>query len=111
IGMRWCAAVHSVLGTNMKSPSPPKASVRRPCFLLASAAPSEAGRLWPTPKPPEIPFHRYGLSMSQSRCGHDSRIEVPTSDQSSSLILYTSDAADDLLCVDLGGRRIIKKKK
>ena len=23
-------------------------------------------------------------------------------------LLYTSDAADDLLCVDLGGRRIIK---
>ena len=26
-------------------------------------------------------------------------------------LLYTSDAADDLLCVDLGGRHIIKKKK
>src|SRR5450756_1552875 len=26
----------------------------------------------------------------------------------SSCLLYTSDAADDLLCVDLGGRRIIK---
>ena len=26
-------------------------------------------------------------------------------------LLYTSDAADDLLCVDLGGRPIIKKKK
>ena len=26
-------------------------------------------------------------------------------------LLYTSDAADDLLCVDLGGCRIIKKKK
>ena len=26
-------------------------------------------------------------------------------------LLYTSDAADDLLCVDLGGRRIFKKKK
>ena len=26
-------------------------------------------------------------------------------------LLYTSDAADDLLCVDLGGRRIIKNKK
>ena len=26
-------------------------------------------------------------------------------------LLYTSDAADDLLCVDLGGRRIVKKKK
>ena len=25
--------------------------------------------------------------------------------------LYTSDAADDLRCVDLAGRRIIKKKK
>eukprot|EP00657_Telonema_sp_P-1_P009915 TRINITY_DN4181_c0_g1_i1.p1 TRINITY_DN4181_c0_g1~~TRINITY_DN4181_c0_g1_i1.p1 ORF type:complete len:102 (+),score=36.82 TRINITY_DN4181_c0_g1_i1:111-416(+) len=29
----------------------------------------------------------------------------------SSCLLYTSDAADDLLCGDLGGRRIIKKKK
>ena len=26
-------------------------------------------------------------------------------------LLYTSDAADDLLCVDLGGRLIIQKKK
>ena len=25
-------------------------------------------------------------------------------------LLYTSDAADDLLCVDIGGRRINKKK-
>src|SRR5680860_1922347 len=32
--------------------------------------------------------------------------ESPTS----ACLLYTSDAADDLLCVDLGGRRIIKKK-
>ena len=31
--------------------------------------------------------------------------------QASDCLLYTSDAADDLLCVDLGGRRIIKKKK
>ena len=30
---------------------------------------------------------------------------------STACLLYTSDAADDLLCVDLGGRRIIKKKK
>ena len=26
-------------------------------------------------------------------------------------LLYTSDAADDLLCVDLGGRRIIKNNR
>ena len=25
-------------------------------------------------------------------------------------LLYTSDAADDMQCVDLGGRRIIKKR-
>eukprot|EP01017_Pseudomicrothorax_dubius_P044221 TRINITY_DN7453_c0_g1_i9.p1 TRINITY_DN7453_c0_g1~~TRINITY_DN7453_c0_g1_i9.p1 ORF type:complete len:216 (+),score=61.63 TRINITY_DN7453_c0_g1_i9:176-823(+) len=31
--------------------------------------------------------------------------------QGTHCLLYTSDAADDLLCVDLGGRRIIKKKK
>src|SRR5659263_783310 len=31
--------------------------------------------------------------------------------RSVSCLLYTSDAADDLLCVDLGGRRIIQKKK
>src|SRR5450756_2505407 len=29
--------------------------------------------------------------------------------ESTTCLLYTSDAADDLLCVDLGGRRIIKK--
>ena len=28
---------------------------------------------------------------------------------SSPCLLYTSDAADDMQCVDLGGRRIIKK--
>mgnify|MGYP007068954928 CR=1 FL=1 len=31
-------------------------------------------------------------------------------DAGAACLLYTSDAADDLLCVDLGGRRIIKKK-
>src|SRR5428012_12109 len=33
----------------------------------------------------------------------------PPEVQSMGCLLYTSDAADDLLCVDLGGRRIIKK--
>ena len=30
-------------------------------------------------------------------------------DKAMSCLLYTSDAADDMQCVDLGGRRIIKK--
>ena len=31
--------------------------------------------------------------------------------KTSNCLLYTSDAADDTPCVDLGGRRIIKKNK
>ena len=38
-------------------------------------------------------------------------IEIILVENLSICLLYTSDAADDLLCVDLGGRRIIKKKK
>ena len=41
------------------------------------------------------------------RCGFPHRAEV---ELHATCLLYTSDAADDLLCVDLGGRRIIKKK-
>ena len=35
---------------------------------------------------------------------------VPVVGKAGDCLLYTSDAADDLLCVDLGGSRIIKKK-
>ena len=38
-------------------------------------------------------------------------LEIVESRYNRVCLLYTSDAADDLLCVDLGGRRIIKKKK
>ena len=41
--------------------------------------------------------------MTQGTCSQAIHIEL--------LSLIHSDAADDLLCVDLGGRRIIKKKK
>src|SRR5450756_3136192 len=44
---------------------------------------------------------------ARSRCCDDRLSPV----SSRPCLLYTSDAADDLLCVDLGGRRIIKKKK
>eukprot|EP00657_Telonema_sp_P-1_P002049 TRINITY_DN14928_c0_g1_i1.p1 TRINITY_DN14928_c0_g1~~TRINITY_DN14928_c0_g1_i1.p1 ORF type:complete len:110 (+),score=67.17 TRINITY_DN14928_c0_g1_i1:130-459(+) len=43
-------------------------------------------------------------------CGTPNYI-APEILQGATCLLYTSDAADDLLCVDLGGRRIIKKKK
>src|SRR5450756_1178978 len=55
------------------------------------------------------------VCLDLPRCFH--RIAVPVNELSTTVpcvgacLLYTSDAADDLLCVDLGGRRIIKKKK
>ena len=39
-------------------------------------------------------------AINLRREGHEVRV----------CLLYTSDAADDLLCVDLGGSRIIKNK-
>src|SRR5450756_16035 len=47
---------------------------------------------------------RSGVWMLRS-----STSRLAASRRSSTCLLYTSDAADDLLCVDLGGRRIIKK--
>src|SRR5450756_2491259 len=42
--------------------------------------------------------------------GHlDARVAELAAGRAYNCLLYTSDAADDLLCVDLGGRRIIKK--
>ena len=37
-------------------------------------------------------------------------LEVEAIEAYKPCLLYTSDAADDLICVDFGGRRIIKKK-
>ena len=56
-------------------------------------------------------------SKTQTKLGYLSLLDdLPSSsrldpkrDPPSACLLYTSDAADDLLCVDLGGRRIIKK--
>ena len=42
---------------------------------------------------------------------HPRELRSGTADRVRPCLLYTSDAADDLLCVDLGGRRIIKKKQ
>ena len=39
------------------------------------------------------------------------RINAPTRQKHRHCLLYTSDAADERSSVDLGGRRIIKKKK
>src|SRR5450756_2532821 len=41
--------------------------------------------------------------------GMDAWIDTYHAVRTLTCLLYTSDAADDLLCVDLGGRRILKK--
>src|SRR5450756_2679141 len=56
--------------------------------------------------------HAYAAAL-QRRLRHYCRPSLLVVDELGYLsicLLYTSDAADDLLCVDLGGRRIIKKK-
>ena len=50
-------------------------------------------------------------SIMESSCFYGEFLNNSFKMQLLSCLLYTSDAADDLLCVDLGGRRIIKKKK
>src|SRR5450756_3179100 len=55
-----------------------------------------------------IDFRRHDKDGVPAKVAH---IEYDPNRTSRICLLYTSDAADDLLCVDLGGRRIIKKKK
>ena len=63
-----------------------------------------------------IPGFEPGTPCSQNRCATGLRY-IPknfiyqTSLNSPDCLLYTSDAADERSSVDLGGRRIIKKKK
>ena len=47
--------------------------------------------------------------LDLSNGGQSSLRRGPSQDLYVSCLLYTSDAADDMQCVDLGGRRIIKK--
>ena len=49
-----------------------------------------------------------GLVLARRRAAPAERVELPVS---RCCLLYTSDAADERSSVDLGGRRIIKKKK
>ena len=59
----------------------------------------------------EYPVHLYAIDAAGGAL--EALRELPTVGAVASLsdcLLYTSDAADDLLCVDLGGRRILKKK-
>src|SRR5665213_3900259 len=55
----------------------------------------------------EIPVITSNVTSMPEVAGDAALLVDPFSVDSISCLLYTSDAADDLLCVDLGGRRII----
>src|SRR5665811_2318141 len=60
---------------------------------------------------PEEPHPNHSDDI-KTGCEHERGRRVGwVPDPASACLLYTSDAADDLTRVDLGGRRIIKKKK
>ena len=56
----------------------------------------------------DLPFTRKIMSRQEAETFFEKKGEPYKAEI---CLLYTSDAADDLLCVDLGGRRIITKKK
>ena len=58
-------------------------------------------------------IYKQKMNMGENNKHDEKKITPRKSDFSQwyFCLLYTSDAADDLLCVDLGGRRIINKKK
>ena len=71
---------------------------------------------YPTPRPipiadanPPVAHSLAGIGVVLARDEGDFGL-LGVADKTRGCLLYTSDAADDLLCVDLGGRRIIKKK-
>src|SRR5665213_4409597 len=55
---------------------------------------------------PRVRFHALLRRLLRSMVQCMTRLQILDS-RTFSCLLYTSDAADDLLCVDLGGRRII----
>src|SRR5450756_3133110 len=60
---------------------------------------------------PRCPVAQKEQSIWQPASVETHTVRLPSPCLIRTCLLYTSDAADDLLCVDLGGRRIIKKKK
>ena len=70
--------------------------------------------LQPLLQPPERRPLAVGMQRADDGHARARRLErvvmADLSGQQQVCLLYTSDAADDMQCVDLGGRRIIKKK-
>ena len=75
--------------------------------MLRSLVGSEMG-IRDRDKEPADKANRLGLIVAP--LSEDDKKELKLKGGLKVCLLYTSDAADDLLCVDLGGRRLIQKK-
>src|SRR5680860_685447 len=80
----------------------------RPCIAAGSPTSWPGSRRARTAD--SAPAHSPGPSLSQL-LSTNANSNTENAVYTNPCLLYTSDAADDLLCVDLGGRRIIKTKK
>ena len=82
-----------------------------PIMLVLALIPLLVGQYWwPAENPLQTPFVIFFFVMLVFIAWQYSFRYVLTYVLALTCLLYTSDAADDLPCVDLGGRRLIKKK-
>src|SRR5450756_3206275 len=89
---------------------PPKSRILTPLTGNANRPRAEAKAMAGLNRAGSFSAPRFGLPLTVA--GAPCRLAVAAAFAAlfTSCLLYTSDAADDLLCVALGGRRIIKKK-
>ena len=86
---------------------------RRTAKFCSAKCRNEAGRRRRTGTGPQVGMvieQRAASVADRPRMALVAAVEAELDMLGKGCLLYTSDAADDLLCVDLGGRRILKKK-
>src|SRR5450756_1210589 len=110
--VRFCAIPtgRSIQQQSMESPGMCRSLIRELItFDLVKQTEDIAGELDPTQQAEQSGWGAFCYSRQFDVCD-DQRVVTARLDsffvQITDCLLYTSDAADDLLCVDLGGRRI-----
>src|SRR5665213_3991204 len=107
------ARTSSDLGTDFSSTRRPTGAIIAPAMPWNMRAATSSGRFCDRPQNSElvakVMMAMRKMFLAPKRSAAQPLIGRKTAALSRYCLLYTSDAADDLLCVDLGGRRIIKK--
>ena len=102
----------SAAGRGTRGPaSGPRSARRARCGGCARSAGTARTCASAARAPARTPTGEESVAPRAVEQTHGEPFSVPSTPSSRPCLLYTSDAADDMQCVDLGGRRIIKKKK